>query len=360
MNRSRQKIKWKAWLIASILCTASIRQPAAVFGNISDEGISGAVVETMHIQDGIYRIESFEELREFSKIVLMSEEAFSQEVWLMCDIIADGELQPIGDALHRFEGVFDGRGHVIEGLRIDGSGEFQGLFGYVGNNGCIKNVTLKNTRIIGSRYVGGIAAYSSGRIENCRAEQVQIINRSRLDSAAAVGGIVGMSCGKVIRCAAENVFVAGNCNVGGIAGSQHAQEMSLCISSGNIVGYSSARSRTGGITGSLQTGATVKGCISLCNVYARGEWTGGVAGDMQSGKMLGCLAMGEVNGKNAGGVIGYAGQRTQVIRCAYIEKRIAEAADERHSGVQVLCFGVWDPERNRTWIKQLLDGINAG
>ncbi len=354
MRKGRRRLRWKAWLIASVLCAATVRHSSVAFEKVFLEQAESAMRNALQLHDGVYRVESFEALKELSILVSAKEGSFKGEVWLMCDIRAEGEMKPIGDARHRFEGVFDGRGHVIEGLGIIGSGEFQGLFGYVGNSGCIKNVTIRNARISGGRYVGGIAAYSSGRIENCRVEQAQIIGM-RCTDGGAVGSIAGLSCGKIICCTSENVRVEGRESVGGIVGSQHAQEMSLCISSGIVIGYDSPYSCSGGIAGSVQTGAEVKGCISLCDVYAKGGWTGGIAGDVQSGKMLGCMAIGTIHAENAGGVIGCAARRTQIIRCAYIGEMLMSTVNEKCSGAKTLHLDQWNLERRRNWLKRLLE-----
>ena len=56
-----------------------------------------------------------------------------------------------------FSGIFDGNGHTISGLRIEGrTADNSGLFGYV-YDGTIKNLTLKDINISAGSYTGGIA-----------------------------------------------------------------------------------------------------------------------------------------------------------------------------------------------------------
>ena len=64
-----------------------------------------------------------------------------------------------------FSGTYNGQGHTISGLRINKSGnsyddQSQGLFGYVGTGGTVKNVVLANSRIIGYSNTGGIVGYN--------------------------------------------------------------------------------------------------------------------------------------------------------------------------------------------------------
>ncbi len=348
-RRNRRRFRWRTWLIASALCAVTVNCPPAAYQKLPQER-----VRDMAARQGVYQIGSFDDLRQLSKEVSLCEGAFEVDVQLMCDIRAEGLFVPIGDALHRFEGTFDGGSHVIEGLKTDGKGEFQGLFGYVGNGGVVKNLTVRNAHIDGMRYTGGIAAYSSGRIENCRVEQSGIIGRSPLEYGTATGGIVGLSCGEVTRCVSRNVTVAGGCHTGGIAGSQHAQMLSLCISHGRVLGFHEGYSHTGGIAGSIQTGAQAKGCISLCSVWSVGQWTGGAVGSVQSGKLLGCMAIGKVEGQSAGGVSGYAARQAQLIRCVHIGTLPVGVGEGKQSGVQVFRADERRLERNKMWLMTIL------
>lgn len=350
MKQSGKKIGWKVWLITSVFC-AAVRQLPPV-----SESVFREEIRALAVQKGIYQIECFEDLRELSRAVLMCEGSFEAEVWLMDDIQSDGEaFMPIGDALHRFEGVFDGCGHTISGLTAGGSDPFQGLFGYVGNRGIVKNVTLKNAHISGMRYTAGIAAYSSGSIENCRVEQSQIIGQSRLSYANVTGGIAALSDGTIDGCVIYQTSVTGERCVGGIVGSQHRKQISRCICIGEISSRHAGQCMTGGIVGSAQTGAQVTGCISLCTVRSFGQWTGGIAGSVQSGRLLGCIAMGEIEGSNAGGISGYAAPQAQMMRCAYIGSLPVGVGQGSQSGTEVFRADGQQLERNRRWLSVLLE-----
>ena len=70
---------------------------------------------------------------------------------------------PIGSEESNFLGTFDGNGHSISGLYLnEPEGKNIGLFGYVGPEGSVSNVIIKNSYFCGRQYVGGIVGYNRG------------------------------------------------------------------------------------------------------------------------------------------------------------------------------------------------------
>ena len=67
-------------------------------------------------------------------------------------------------------GTFDGRGHSIRGISLDGDASTQGLFRMVLKTGVVKNLTVSGTlHATGNgENIGGIAGVNYGAIENCR------------------------------------------------------------------------------------------------------------------------------------------------------------------------------------------------
>ena len=49
--------------------------------------------------------------------------------------------------INNFSGTFDGDGHTISGLYYSGSGDYVGLFGYVGSGGQVENVSVVDSYI---------------------------------------------------------------------------------------------------------------------------------------------------------------------------------------------------------------------
>ncbi len=100
--------------------------------------------------------------------------------------------EPIGDAVNRFHGFFDGNRHTIKDLYIYRPDESNiGLFGHVGDDEddtIIKNVCVKDADITGGRGVGALIGRVTGnentQIEKCCAT-------GTVKGTGAVGGLIG-------------------------------------------------------------------------------------------------------------------------------------------------------------------------
>ena len=113
-----------------------------------------------------------------------------------------------------FDGTFDGDGHIISGIRINQPVDNpQALFGCVGPNGTVKNVTLIDAVIIGNVIVGGIVGDIRGTVENCR-----VIN-SNITGNSSIGGITGYSqCVTIENCIVLNTAIICNDNTISVGG----------------------------------------------------------------------------------------------------------------------------------------------
>ncbi|MDD4070541.1 MAG: hypothetical protein PHF05_08870, partial [Candidatus Izemoplasmatales bacterium] len=107
-----------------------------------------------------------------------------------------------------FNGYFDGLGVHVK-VNLVESKDYQGLFGYIGELGTVKNISVSGN-IEGNNYVGGIAGYNLGVIE-------EVYNDASVYGKDYTGGIAGYHDGVI-----QNVYnhgeVIGQVNVGGIAG----------------------------------------------------------------------------------------------------------------------------------------------
>ena len=96
-----------------------------------------------------------------------------------------------------FSGNFDGRGHVISGLYIESSMEYNGLFAGIVGNSVIKNLGIVNSYIGGINYNGAIAGTrfwgdtDTLRIENCFSDNTVTVN------GWYNGGIIGLAYGNM-------------------------------------------------------------------------------------------------------------------------------------------------------------------
>ena len=128
------------------------------------------------------------------------------------DTSAFSAWTPIGTSSYKYNGIFDGRGHTINGLYTsDSSLSYVGLFGYTGTSAVIKRVGVDDSYFRGKQYVGGIAGYNTGKIENCYA--FYIIAKG----SSYVGGIAGYSSGTIQICYNSGV-INGTNYVGALAG----------------------------------------------------------------------------------------------------------------------------------------------
>ena len=122
---------------------------------------------------------------------------------------------PIGNSSNNYTGTFDGQGHTIGGLKIDGGDSYQGFVGYL-KEGTIQNLTLGPTcSVTGDAYTGGLCGYNNrGYIRNC-------VNNGAVNGGLAyiggTGGICGQSNSRITNCYNTGA-VNGRGDLGGICG----------------------------------------------------------------------------------------------------------------------------------------------
>ena len=102
----------------------------------------------------------------------------------------------IGTARRSFNNVFDGKNKTLIFNALGGT-DYVGLFGYIGSQGVVKNVTLVlNEGTYGSAdalYTALLAAYSDGKIENV----TLVIDKDAILIGQNVGALAGASFGEV-------------------------------------------------------------------------------------------------------------------------------------------------------------------
>ena len=113
----------------------------------------------------------------------------------------------------------------------------------------------------------GLFVTDDGDIKNL------LVLNSYISGNSGVGGIVGVGTGSVYRCL-FNGLVKGNNNIGGIVGGGRIY-ISNSINYGTVLGkcYKDGISEVGGIVG---FGAGTNGCKNYGNVYAGGDYVGGI------------------------------------------------------------------------------------
>ena len=232
------------------------------------------------IEDGTYMVYNADGLMAWAAA---AQDDPSISCTLTDDITLTSDWTPISST---FAGTFDGNNKYISGLKIRNTdGNNAGLFAQI--SGTVKDLELRDVDIEvsvnRSKYVGAVAGYSTGTIENCVVSGT--VTGKGQGLGFSVGGVVGGSSkAKIIGCS-STASVTGNGpagRVGGIVGTNMSSSYVIaCYHTGGAI--------TGDGTG---------------NIYA-----GGVVGRNSVAQVVACYASCNVNISNgqgnAGGVIGY-------------------------------------------------------
>lgn len=297
----------KRW-IAALLCALLLLS------------VSGAALAAEPDTADTIRISSAEDLLELAARCTSDAWSEGKTIVLTRDISLTGhEFTPIP----LLSGTFDGRGHSILGISLDGNASTQGLFRMVLKTGVVKGLTVSGTlRATGNgENIGGIAGVNYGTIENCRFD-------GEIRAQAAAGGIVGLNAeGALVSGCETSGSVAAYHRAGGIAGENRGVlnecENRMSVNTEYIAVEPSDQKKSfdistltlqeetivditdlGGIAG-LNT-SVIKYCDNYGDVgYPHtGYNVGGVAG-RQSGRILGCTNAGEITArKDVGGIAG--------------------------------------------------------
>lgn len=209
---------------------------------------------------------------------------------------------PMGDTSHDFAGTFDGQGHTISNLTIGTAdapitGELAGLFGVV--EGTVKNLFLDEVSVNANvgYYVGGLAAYAVGPIENCH------ITKLDMDAVASgVGGLIGYatSGNSIYGCSVSGeIAVKSGCQgVGGFIGSMGKNAQ--ITYSGATVAVTAPKERSTNAGGFIGKGngesdkaTVINNCYATGNVTG-GSYSGGFAGGLWGLNIENCYAAGNV------------------------------------------------------------------
>lgn len=215
-----------------------------------------------------------------------------------CDRIMD----PTYNDNNAFAGHFDGGGHSIYNLYVDGL-DYAGLFGRVSNwysaGTVIENITIESGYVSGT-YSGGIVGDCQGIvfITNCK-------NNAHINGTSAAGGIVG-SGSRAIRNCNNTGHITSTGRAGGIVGMQ-AKIITESFNAGDITIEGEL---AGGIIGLIATGAfSLKNCYNTGNLSGSAQsGMGGIAGYINghSSEVLNCYNAGSLSneGGETGGLFG--------------------------------------------------------
>lgn len=83
-----------------------------------------------------------------------------------------------------FQGIFDGNGRTVAGLTVGGCG----IFGNVGQNALIKNVSFTNVKFSNSDNTGTLASYLCGQLNNVYIQAEKLPNSNNMKFVGLVAG----------------------------------------------------------------------------------------------------------------------------------------------------------------------------
>lgn len=191
-----------------------------VYGRESEHVPAGYVVD----ENGNVTISDEESLFWFAQQVNVRGNTFDgKTVSLAADIALTAEWTPVGVSVAKsFKGTFDGKGHVITGIKVSQASEAYGYgFFKLVISATVKNVTFAQAEVKGeySNVVGCVAGYSYG---SSTFENVHVTD-SLVYAFGKVGGFVGMAedAGATTtfrNCSVEATTIHGGYNVAGFCG----------------------------------------------------------------------------------------------------------------------------------------------
>ena len=277
--------------------------------NLSCEGLLDIEYSGSGIKEDPFIIDSMQKLQNINS----NEDSFRKNAYyaLACDL--DGtdfkNFEPIGTNTEAFTGTLDGNGHKISNLNIDSEKKYVGLFGYI-RNGTIKNLTLENETVKGSKgsadsytYIGGLVGYNElGTIEMAKITGISKIEDSSMINPY-IGGLIGCQiAGTVKKSYVEGEIITASKNtignIGGLIG--YVEESAIIKENNNKIKI------TNNITGPTNVGGLLGYSISNAGIPTISK--------SYSKVYIDCSKSGNTN---MGGLIGYIEGKNTIIEESY-------------------------------------------
>ena len=195
--------------------------------------------------------------------------------------------QFFGTLLGAFRTTFEGNGHTLSNLFVDG-GHHSGLFGALRASGVVRNVRLVDVDVTGEQSVGGLAGVNGGTITGSRTTG-EVAGENR------VGGLVGENTG-TIALAGSVATVTGkqpplaDADLVAAGVDWVAFRKVLQPATGGLVGDNSGAIRFSHATGRVAGDRTVGGLA--------GENSGTIGGSYSTGRVTGERFVGGLVGRN--------------------------------------------------------------
>lgn len=272
--KNRKRWAYTVWMTAAVLLCQAF-WPSRIQAGADQETIS---------------IQSVQDLEKMASDCSLDTWSQGKTFVLEEDLNLEGEdFSPIPT----FGGTFEGNGHTISGLKLEGGAAYQGLFRFVQEGGTVRDLNVAGTVISDNSesYIGGIAGSNSGIIANCSFS-------GKIEGKQTVGGIAGINetAGRILDSSSAGI-VLGEEATGGISGK-------------NLGTISGSVNESAVNTIHEETGFSLEESIDEINgteILDTTTDTGGIAG-YSSGILEGCRNTGEIGyahvGYNVGGIAG--------------------------------------------------------
>ena len=186
------------------------------------------------------------------------------------ETVVDENVEVTNENLKRFDGMFNGNGFSIRGLKIENDKRYQGLFGYL--TGTVANLTIKYSKVSAGEAVGAIVGLNEGTVTGC------IIENTEINGKEKVGGLVGISMteSKVENCSVyETSKVKGEEYVAGLIGyTNNNVGIKSCNNGAKVQG----KNYVGGLTGIVFYGSNIQNSLNFSEEITGENYVGGLAG----------------------------------------------------------------------------------
>lgn len=232
---------------------------------------------------------------------------------VMEDLDFEGmEYTPVAFENKIFQGYFDGNGKTLKNITyaIADSTTVQerGLFGVVGADGTIANLTLSNCKFQTYKKCGAFAGGLYGKIINCVNDHTDVLTTGLMYAGGIAG--FGYDGASIENCKNSGNVTAGSVGAGGMLGSSEEGQLVKILSCSNEGTISVKSSQAGGIVGRAM--AYISDCHNTANIKISSSNAGGIAGNLLTGSYVGkCYNTASIISNTfAGGIVETVGNHT--------------------------------------------------
>ena len=291
-------------------CTNLLRDGSTVCGTL-EQWDGTTLTEPFTDENGTYLIGDGEEFAWFMNAA--TAKAYAKNAKLTHNInmgtLSTWYLTGSSGATSGYQGTFDGNGYTIT-INYSSSSSHAALFGFIGQNGVIKNLTVKGSFQATGKSAAGFAYCNYGTIQNCTNKAMVTSTTSSLSAIYAGGFVANANYGTIKQCvnygeiSAVTESTSGTVYAGGITAFSNTSSgisnvMSDCYNAGSVsatkAGTSNGWARAGGITGYITYAYATysfENCLNAGQIIASSSAdvsdSSSISG-IQSGGIAGCI-----------------------------------------------------------------------